>query len=77
MARKPHFILPGIPQYIIQRGYTREPCFYALDDYWQYRSDLHEAVNTNQIAIHAYVLMTNHVHILATPGQHGAPPDGI
>ncbi|MBI1424616.1 MAG: transposase [Gammaproteobacteria bacterium] len=69
MARKPRFTLPGVPQHIIQRGHNREPCFYALDDYWRYRSDLHEAANANQVAIHAYVLMTNHVHLLATPAQ--------
>ena len=33
------------------------------------RNDLHEAANNNQVAIHAYVLMTNHIHLLATPGQ--------
>jgi len=69
MARKPRFILPGVPQHIIQRGHNREPCFYALDDYWRYRSDLQEAANANQVAIHAYVLMTNHVHLFATPGN--------
>jgi putative transposase len=69
MSRKPRFILPGIPQHVIQRGNNREPCFYAEQDYWRYWHDLKEAATHNQAAIHAYVLMTNHVHRLVTPGQ--------
>jgi putative transposase len=69
MARKPRFTLPGVPQHIIQRGHNREPCFYALEDYMRYRSDLQEAAEVNQVAIHAYVFMTNHVHLLVTPGH--------
>ncbi|MFV2030931.1 MAG: transposase [Gammaproteobacteria bacterium] len=69
MARKPRFNLPGVPQHVVQRGNNREPCFYAVDDYKRYLDDLHHAAFKNQVAIHAYVLMTNHVHLLATPGQ--------
>ena len=68
MARKPRFILPGVPQHIIQRGNNREPCFYAVEDYARYLHDLSEAAKKNHAAIHAYVLMTNHVHLLVTPG---------
>ena len=67
MSRKPRFNLPGIPQPIIQRGHNREPCFYVEDDYRSYLDDLQEAAIRNQTHIHAYVLMTNHVHLLATP----------
>ena len=69
MARKPRFNLPGSPQHIIQRGNNREPCFYATDDYLRYLQDLYDAALANRVAIHAYVLMTNHVHLLATPEQ--------
>jgi putative transposase len=69
MPRKPRFTLSGVPQHVIQRGNNREPCFYAEEDYWRYLHDLKEAATYNQAAIHAYVLMTNHVHILVTPGQ--------
>lgn len=69
MARKPRFQLAGIPQHIVQRGNNREPCFFSDDDYYRYLNDLNEAANKNNVAIHAYVLMTNHVHILATPGK--------
>jgi putative transposase len=54
MARKPRFILPGIPQHIIQRGNNREPCFYAVEDYYRYLHDLHDAAKKNNVAIHAY-----------------------
>ena len=69
MARQPRFTIPGIPQHIIQRGNNREPCFYAEDDYLRYKNDLLDAAKKNQAIIHAYVLMTNHVHLLVTP-QH-------
>ena len=69
MARKPRFVLPGVPQHVIQRGNNREPCFYAEADYSRYLKDLQEAAEKNNAAIHAYVLMTNHVHLLVTPGS--------
>jgi putative transposase len=67
MARKPRFNLPGIPQHVIQRGNNREPCFYAEQDYHHYLNDLTESGNKYHCKIHAYVLMTNHVHLLVTP----------
>jgi len=67
MARKPRFNLPGIPQHVIQRGNNREPCFYSKDDYCHYLQILEDAAAKNCCAIHAYVLMTNHVHLLVTP----------
>ena len=69
MARKPRFNLPSIPQHVIQRGNNREPCFFEDADYSRYLDNLHEAAVKNYAAIHAYVLMTNHVHILVTPGS--------
>ena len=62
MARKPRFIIPGVPQHVIQRGNNREPCFFAEADYARHLDDLHVAAEKNKAAIHAYVLMTNHVH---------------
>ncbi len=67
MARKPRFNLPGVPQHVIQRGNNREPCFFAEDDYRRYLGDLQEALAKNDCRLHAYVLMTNHVHLLVTP----------
>lgn len=72
MARKPRFLLPGVPQHVIQRGHNRDPCFYSEQDYIRYLANLREAAERNQVAIHAYVLMTNHIHLLVTPGHaHG------
>ena len=72
MARKPRFILPSVPQHVIQRGHNREPCYYAEDDYHRYLENSHEAAIKNCVAMLAYVFMTNHVHLLVTPAhEHG------
>lgn len=67
MPRKPRFILPGYPQHVIQRGNNRKPCFFADADYRRYLDDLAAAAVKYQCQIHAYVLMTNHAHLLVTP----------
>jgi len=67
MPRKPRFNLVGIPQHVIQRGHNREPCFYTEQDYRQYLDDLKEVAKKYECRIHAYVLMTNHIHMLVTP----------
>lgn len=67
MPRKPRFNLIGIPQHVIQRGNNREPCFYADEDYRRYLDDLSKSIEKYDCRVHAYVLMTNHVHILVTP----------
>ena len=67
MARLPRFVLPGQPQHVIQRGNNRQATFRAEDDYLFYLDKLSEAADKHQCDIHAYVLMTNHVHLLVTP----------
>ena len=67
MPRKPRFFLPGVPVHIVQRGHSREPVFFENSDYSAYLEWLSEAAIRYDCDIHAYVLMTNHVHILATP----------
>ena len=67
MPRKPRFYLPNFPVHIIQRGHSREPVFFEPDDYSAYLSWLQEAAERYGVEIHAYVLMANHIHILATP----------
>ncbi len=69
MPRKPRFILPGVPVHIVQRGHSREPVFFEDADYLAYLSWLGEAAERYRCSIHAYVLMTNHIHILATPAD--------
>lgn len=67
MPRKPRFYLPGVPAHIVQRGHSREPIFFENDDYSAYFHWLDEAARRYDCQIHAYVLMTNHIHLLVTP----------
>ena len=53
--------------HIIQRGHDRQACFYAYADYQFYLRHLEEQAIDHGCLVHAYVLMTNHVHLLATP----------
>ena len=71
MPRRPRFDQPGLPQHVIQRGNNRSACFFADDDYGRYLGWLKQAAGDHGVAIHAYVLMTNHVHMLATPARPG------
>lgn len=73
MPRRPRIKLAEVPQHVVQRGINREPCFFAEEDYHCYLHWLQESAADWHCAIHAYVLMTNHVHLLAT----AARPDGI
>jgi putative transposase len=67
MPRRARLSLPGIPWHIIQRGNNRSACFSAEDDYWFYLDRLAELSKKFGAVVHAYVLMTNHVHLLPTP----------
>ena len=67
MARLPRLDLPGIPQHIVQRGNNRLPCLFDDGDRLRYLQALREALMANGVQLHAYVLMDNHVHLLATP----------
>ena len=72
MPRPLRIDFPGIPQHVIQRGNDRQPCFFDDADYLCYRSELRDMARREGCAVHAYVLMTNHVHLLLTPLQPGA-----
>jgi len=72
MPRKPRFYLPGIPAHVIQRGNNRQAVFFSEEDYTAYLDWLKEGVEKHGCAIHAYVLMTNHVHLLMTPQTRDA-----
>ncbi len=67
MARLPRFVIPGQPQHVIQRGNNRQAIFRAEADYQFFLEKLSEAADKHQCDIHAYILMTNHVHLLVTP----------
>lgn len=72
MARKPRIDLAGVAQHVIQRGNDRQPCFFRAIDYQRYVQDLREITLARDCHVHAYVLMTNHVHLLMTPTRVGA-----
>ena len=72
MARLRRLFLPGQPLHVIQRGNNRESIFAAEEDYRRYLRYLRHAAEEQGLAIHAYVLMTNHVHLLVTPGTESA-----
>jgi len=67
MPRRARLSIAGIPWHIIQRGNNRSACFYADEDYQRYIDTLKEQADKFGCLVHAYVLMTNHVHILLTP----------
>jgi len=67
MARLPRFILPGQPQHVIIRGNNQDPVFHADKDYRFYLEKLQQACAKHGCDIHAYVLMSNHIHLLITP----------
>lgn len=74
MARAGRYFLPDQPLHVIQRGNNREAIFFAKDDYAGYCAWLAAAAAENGCAIHAYVLMTNHVHLLMTPQMADSVP---
>lgn len=67
MARLPRYVIPCQPQHIIQRGNNRQIIFATEADYQFFRDALVEASTKYGLQIHAYVWMTNHIHLLATP----------
>ena len=73
MPRHARLRVAGIPFHVIQRGHNRAPCFFAEGDRAYYLDELRRQADARDVAVHAYVLMTNHVHLLMT----AADADGI
>lgn len=67
MARLPRLTLPGYPHHVIQRGNNRQPIFVTVADYRYMLGLLDEKARLFDVAVHAYVLMSNHFHLLVTP----------
>ena len=67
MPRQTRYRLPGVPQHVVQRGNNRQVTFFDECDYRRYLDDLKMATEKYKCDVHAYVLMTNHVHLLMTP----------
>jgi REP element-mobilizing transposase RayT len=74
MPHRPRIHLGGVPLQILRRGYNREPCF-GEKDYSSYLHWLGETLGEADCAPHAYVLMTNHVHLLLTAKKGAAVLD--
>lgn len=73
MPRRARLVLPGIPLHITQRGNNRLPCFFLEADYRYYLGLLNSSSAASQCEVHAFVLMTNHVHLLVTPHDPAGP----
>lgn len=73
MARLPRLIIPHHPHHIIQQGNDRQLIFREAEDYQRFLGWLRESAKEYKVAIHAYVLMPTHLHLLATP----ADADGL
>src|SRR6266481_1344459 len=73
MARCPRYYVAGVPCHVIQRGHNHRACFFGDADYAYYLECLKDAADKYGCAVHAYVLMTNHVHLLMTPSDR----DGV
>jgi len=67
MPRRSRIHINGLPLHIVQRGHNREACFFCDTDYQAYLHWLGEALKKESCMLHAYCLMTNHVHLLLTP----------
>jgi len=69
MARQPRLIVPEQPHHVIQRGNNRQVIFREEADYQRFLVWLKEGARFYDVAIHSYVLMPNHLHLLATPSD--------
>lgn len=74
MPRQPRYFLPGYPQHLVIRGVNKGDTFFALEDYTLFKRILGSSARKYGCAIHAYVLMTNHVHLLVTPSLQKSIP---
>ncbi len=72
MARLKRVAPVGVPQHIIQRGNNHQLCFGNEDDMKAYLNWLKEFSKKSKVSVHAWVLMTNHVHLLCTPNEEGS-----
>ncbi len=72
MPRRSRIYLPSLPYHVIQRGNNREACFIEPENY-QFYLELWKELSTRYgVAVHAYCLMTNHVHFLVTPDNEAS-----
>jgi putative transposase len=74
MARLPRFFVADLPLHIIQRGNNRDPIFGCPADFAFFYERLALAARAHGVSVHAYVLMTNHLHLLVTPSLPTSVP---
>lgn len=74
MARQGRYFVAGQVLHVIQRGNNRQAIFFEDQDYGLYHEWLMQAARRYGCAVHAYVLMTNHVHLLVTPAKKTSLP---
>ena len=67
MPRRARIVLQETPAHVVQRGHNRQQCFFRAGDYRVYLRILEDLASAHGCAVHAYALMTNHVHLLLTP----------
>lgn len=67
MPRPRRIVVAGLPLHVVQRGNNKQKCFVCARDYEMYIWALESASERYDVQIHAYVLMSNHVHLLLTP----------
>jgi putative transposase len=72
MAQQRRPYTAGIPVHVVHRGVNRGQVFFTDDDRGRYLGELGVCLERHEIALHAYVLMDNHVHLLMTPDRDGA-----
>jgi putative transposase len=69
MARTARLVIPDVALHIVQRAHDRAACFFQDADREAYLDALHTYAARFECAVHAYCLMTNHVHVLVTPRE--------
>ena len=69
MPRKARLVIPHLPYHITQRGNNRQTTFFVNDDYCAYLRILAEQADLYGLTVHGYCLMTNHIHLIATPAR--------
>ncbi len=70
MPRRRRLCPPGLPVHVVQRGNNRQVCFASDADMKAYANWLHEGADKFGVDVHAWVFMTNYVHLLLTPKNH-------
>ena len=74
MGRPTRILVPDVPLHVVHRGHSRSRVFSREADIWRYRSAWLKVAPACGLAVHGYVLMSNHVHLLITPARADSLP---